>query len=134
MGIRNKKSLLCFTIIILIAMLFPLSTLAHSGRTDANGGHYDKEAGEYHYHHGYPAHYHTNGKCPYNNNDKTNHNSGSSSNGSNINTNNSNSNNVDTNDGSAILFAIISVIALFLLGSYIWHKIRTKDSFENDDS
>lgn len=39
--------------------------LAHPGDTDANGGHYDHSTGEYHYHHGYPAHQHTDGKCPY---------------------------------------------------------------------
>lgn len=38
---------------------------AHSGRTDAQGGHYDRSTGEYHYHHGYPAHQHPNGVCPY---------------------------------------------------------------------
>lgn len=42
---------------------------AHSGRTDASGGHHDyKNAsglGSYHYHHGYSAHLHTNGVCPY---------------------------------------------------------------------
>ena len=43
---------------------------AHSGRTDANGGHRDKKnvsgLGSYHYHcGGHPAHLHTNGVCPY---------------------------------------------------------------------
>lgn len=42
---------------------------AHSGRTDASGGHHDYRnvsgLGYYHYHHGYPAHLHTNGVCPY---------------------------------------------------------------------
>jgi len=46
--------------------LIPLSVgYAHSGGTDENGGHYDHSTGEYHYHHGYPAHQHPNGKCPY---------------------------------------------------------------------
>jgi hypothetical protein len=48
-------------------------TFAHSGKTDINGGHYDSSTGEYHYHHGYPAHSHPNGECPYN------HSSGTSS-------------------------------------------------------
>lgn len=48
-------------------------TFAHSGKTDINGGHYDATTGEYHYHHGYPAHSHPNGECPYN------HSSGTSS-------------------------------------------------------
>ena len=38
---------------------------AHPGRTDASGGHWDNSTGEYHYHHGYPAHQHENGICPY---------------------------------------------------------------------
>ncbi len=38
---------------------------AHSGGTDANGGHWDHSTGEYHYHHGYPAHQHPDGVCPY---------------------------------------------------------------------
>ena len=50
-------------------------TLAHPGRTDGNGGHYNRSTGEYHYHHGYPAHDHENGICPYAYNDKTNSNS-----------------------------------------------------------
>ena len=43
---------------------------AHSGRTDAYGGHRDNKnvsgLGSYHYHcGGHPAHLHTNGVCPY---------------------------------------------------------------------
>lgn len=51
--------------------------LAHPGATDANGGHYDHSTGEYHYHHGYPAHQHPDGRCPYNYDDRTGWNSGS---------------------------------------------------------
>lgn len=58
------------------------SASAHPGRTDANGGHYDSSTGEYHYHHGYPAHQHTNGICPYDFDDQTGWNSGTSSNSS----------------------------------------------------
>lgn len=42
-----------------------LTAAAHSGRTDKNGGHYDRSTGDYHYHHGYPAHQHPGGICPY---------------------------------------------------------------------
>ena len=43
---------------------------AHSGRTDASGGHRDNKnksgLGSYHYHcGGHPAHLHENGVCPY---------------------------------------------------------------------
>ena len=51
---------------------------AHPGQTDANGGHWDNDTGEYHYHHGYPAHQHTNGVCPYDYDDQTGWNSGTS--------------------------------------------------------
>lgn len=47
-----------------------LSSYAHSGRTDSNGGHKDDKnksgLGSYHYHcGGHPAHLHPNGVCPY---------------------------------------------------------------------
>lgn len=47
-----------------------LTVEAHSGRTDARGGHKDNKnasgLGSYHYHcGGYPAHLHPNGVCPY---------------------------------------------------------------------
>ena len=55
--------------IILISFLLSLFIIsvsyAHPGKTDANGGHYDSSTGEYHYHHGYPAHQHPDGICPY---------------------------------------------------------------------
>lgn len=54
------------------------SASAHPGRTDANGGHYDHSTGEYHYHHGYPAHQHIDGVCPYDYDDRTGWNSGRS--------------------------------------------------------
>lgn len=62
---------------VLIALI-SLTAYAHPGRTDANGGHYDHSTGEYHYHHGYPAHQHIDGVCPYDYDDQTNHNSSNS--------------------------------------------------------
>lgn len=67
----------------LLACLFLLcsSVFAHGGKTDANGGHYDRSTGEYHYHHGYPAHQHydIDGDgiidCPYDFDDQTDHSS-----------------------------------------------------------
>jgi len=61
------------------------SALAHSGRTDSNGGHTNHSTGQYHYHHGYSAHQHydMNGDgikdCPYTFKDTTRQNSGTSS-------------------------------------------------------
>ena len=47
---------LCFTLIILLCT--QVTTFAHSGRTDSDGGHTNHSTGEYHWHHGYPAHQH----------------------------------------------------------------------------
>lgn len=65
--------------LVLAATLCIGSASAHPGRTDANGGHYNHSTGEYHYHHGYPAHQHIDGVCPYDYDDRTGWNSGSSS-------------------------------------------------------
>lgn len=72
---NSMKRWIAFVVLLL---LIPLAVMAHSGRTDKNGGHTDHSTGEYHYHHGYPAHQHINGVCPYNFDDQTNHKSGSS--------------------------------------------------------
>ena len=55
-----------FVFLLLLITIFVPATLgfAHSGKTDENGGHYDRNTGEYHYHHGYSAHQHPNGVCP----------------------------------------------------------------------
>ena len=53
---------------LLLALFFALTCVnmfAHSGGTDSSGGHNNRSTGEYHYHHGYPAHYHLDGVCPY---------------------------------------------------------------------
>lgn len=65
--------------LVLAATLCIGSASAHPGRTDANGGHYNHSTGEYHYHHGYPAHQHIDGVCPYDYDDRTGWNSGTSS-------------------------------------------------------
>lgn len=54
---------LCFALVI--AMLLSFAVFAHSGNTDAQGGHHVSGTNNYHYHHGYPAHQHENGLCPY---------------------------------------------------------------------
>ena len=55
---------------MLIFSVVPGSVQAHSGRTDASGGHHDNKnvsgLGSYHYHcGGHPAHLHSGGVCPY---------------------------------------------------------------------
>ena len=53
-----KKRVLLFTLILLFIPAMIMTAYAHPGRTDGNGGHTDQSTGDYHYHHGYPAHYH----------------------------------------------------------------------------
>ena len=78
------KKIFFFTLTLLFFLLSCFPALAHPGRTDSSGGHYDRSTGEYHYHHGYSAHQHINGECPYDFKDKTN----SSSSGKSSNSNN----------------------------------------------
>ena len=59
----------CFLIFLLLLCCIP--ALAHGGRTDSRGGHYDHATGTYHYHHGHPAHQHPDGVCPYDFDDRT---------------------------------------------------------------
>lgn len=72
--IRYIFSLLCC---IALSTAILITASAHPGRTNADGGHWDYDAGEYHYHHGYPAHdhYDSNGDgivdCPYDFDDQT---------------------------------------------------------------
>ena len=71
-------------IILLSVSILPVTLFAHSGRTDANGGHRDNKnksgLGSYHYHcGGYPAHLHKNGICPYSSSSSSSSNSTSSS-------------------------------------------------------
>ena len=76
------RKLIAFLLIVLIVT--PCIALAHPGGTDSEGGHTDHSTGEYHYHHGYPAHEHKDmdgdGKkdCPYDFKDATDHRTGSS--------------------------------------------------------
>ncbi len=72
----KRISVLLITILLL---LLTVPAYAHPGRTDTNGGHYNRSTGEYHYHHGYPEHQHPGGVCPYDFKDTTGHNSGTSS-------------------------------------------------------
>ena len=60
------KKVLSVLLAMVLCLSIPVSSLAHSGRTDSRGGHNDNINGGYHYHcGGYPAHSHPNGVCPY---------------------------------------------------------------------
>lgn len=80
-------------VILLLLMIncLAVTVYAHSGKTDENGGHTDHDTGEYHYHHGYPAHQHydIDGDgtidCPYDFDDNTKETSGGKSTGINNN-------------------------------------------------
>lgn len=67
-----KTSLILMSIVVII-LGSCVAVFAHPGKTDSDGGHFDRSTGEYHYHHGYPAHQHENGTCPYDfdNNEKS---------------------------------------------------------------
>lgn len=110
--------------LLVILMLFTI-TLAHPGRTDSKGGHYNRSTGVYHYHHGYPEHQHTNGICPYNYSDKTTSNSNFTDN--NISTK---SNTKDSNFlGCAFLGSLTWALGIFigLLAEAIYSKFKSNN-------
>ena len=66
----KRKHALIAILTLVLCLAVPLGAGAHSGRTDANGGHKDNKnvsgLGSYHYHcGGHEAHLHPNGVCPY---------------------------------------------------------------------
>lgn len=46
---KKRVVIMCFLLFFISVDCF---CLAHPGRTDLNGGHYDRSTGEYHYHYG----------------------------------------------------------------------------------
>lgn len=58
-------------ICIIFLSLLNIQAFAHPGQTDSEGGHWNHSSGEYHYHHGEPAHDHISGRCPYDVNEVT---------------------------------------------------------------
>lgn len=67
---KNKRKIISGLVVIISVLCIGSCVYAHSGRTDANGGHRDNKnksgLGSYHYHcGGYGAHLHPNGVCPY---------------------------------------------------------------------
>lgn len=101
------KRFLLLSLSMVLILLCCISVSAHPGKTDAAGGHYDHSTGEYHYHHGYPAHSHANG-CPYNYDDKTDHSPGHSSG------NDSSSGSSFLSSGGGIVIIIIVIIGAVL--------------------
>jgi uncharacterized protein YjdB len=66
---KKFKSLASVLCALIVLICYSPAGLAHSGRTDGQGGHRDNRnasgLGSYHYHHGYSAHLHPGGYCPY---------------------------------------------------------------------
>lgn len=102
MKYNYKKVLFKIIIILLIILSLSLKCFAHSGRTDANGGHKDNKnksgLGSYHYHcGGHEAHLHPNGVCPYSSSSKK-----SSSSSTSKSTSSTKSSNKSTSNSSSI--------------------------------
>ena len=47
-----RKVFIAFGLMLIFGVLFYEAAHTHSGRTDANGGHYNRKTGQYHYHGG----------------------------------------------------------------------------------
>ena len=115
------KKIICLMFVALIVSFSLITAFAHGGRTDDNGGHYDRDTGEYHYHHGHPAHQHANGECPYDYNNS-------------INTQHSTYNEQESN-GFAIVFAIVIVFVflLFICLLFAFFTIRSNRKNSSDN-
>lgn len=102
---KKKFKILKLSILVVIILLALQTVLfAHSGRTDANGGHKDNKnksgLGSYHYHcGGNPPHLHQNGVCPYKSSTS---NSTSSSNSSKTNSSKSSSSSKSTSETTSV--------------------------------
>lgn len=78
----KRQTLTALLMLVLFTLFLSPPAHAHPGKTDYRGGHTDNSTGEYHYHHGYPAHdhYDMDGDgvvdCPYDFDDRTDHSSG----------------------------------------------------------
>lgn len=91
---KSKRKIRTILLVALSIISIGINTYAHSGRTDANGGHRDNKnksgLGSYHYHcGGNPAHLHTNGVCPYSSSKSSTSSSSSSSKSTSTSTNTS---------------------------------------------
>lgn len=115
-GCDSMKKHIALLLSLVLLLSFPLSAFAHSGRTDGKGGHHDRTAGGYHYHHGYPAHQHTNGICPYAYDDQTDHSSHSSSSKATQSTSHS-GNTTSKDDSTPMWLTITSAIAIGLFSA-----------------
>lgn len=102
---KKKLKILRLSILVVIILISLQTVLfAHSGKTDANGGHKDNKnksgLGSYHYHcGGNPPHLHQNGVCPYKSSTS---NSTSSSNSSKTNSSKSSTSSKNTSQSTSV--------------------------------
>ena len=101
---RNITNLI---ICIIFLSLLNIQAFAHPGRTDSDGGHWNHSSGEYHYHHGKPAHDHISGRCPYDVNEVT-----------------SSSSSIDAEDKA--FFTRVGYVCLGLIAFGIGNRIRVE--------
>lgn len=119
-GIKRTMWLSVVSVLFAADMAFALSTtvFAHPGRTDSSGGHYDRETGEYHYHHGFEAHQHVNGECPFDFVDLTGQNSGGDG-GTRTSGSGTGGNYEDKEDKDSLLATLIAICILAGFVAYI---------------
>lgn len=132
---------ICLSLALVLCTVF---VAAHSGGTDSKGGHYNHSTGEYHYHHGYPAHQHTGGVCPYDFDNETGQSNGSSGVNGNLNGKSSVSNitsnasftfgqhsDISNDDDSVWLLFLIAVFVLSPVFSAIYdYRAKKKRNAE----
>lgn len=118
----NKNKILSIFVVYTFVICISISTYAHSGKTDSNGGHKDNKnssgLGSYHYHcGGNPPHLHTNGVCPYSSSASSSSNSSSSkSNSSSSTSSNSETNSTITSTVLAIEVKINETVKQIKIG------------------
>lgn len=135
---KNKAAIIVLS--VLFALLLVNAVFAHSGMTDASGGHWDNEYNEYHYHcGGNPAHKHYGGICPYNRIPADTSNKDSYGNGN----SNSGTRKEDTMDiwdvillGAIGLFVVLPIVIVILssIGDKMREKRKNNEHKQQDES
>ena len=127
-----KKRVLLILFSLLIGCSLLIVSFAHSGRTDAKGGHYNRSTGEYHYHHGYSAHSHYDidgdgyEDCPFDFKDNTTR-SEKSTTKSEVSTTKSEVSTTNKKSSSWLLM-IIEVLSLYFGGKFIFRLFFPKNN------
>ncbi len=123
---KRKRIILLLLVIVLSVCFIPMSASAHSGKTDSAGGHHDTATGEYHYHHGHPAHDHKNGVCPYGDYDDTDYNSSDYTYGSQSAQDSQRTRISASQPGSnRVTWQIVIVVALLVIAGIFAHNDKT---------